>query len=107
MTGAIWAYDSNVSFGGETVFANNMATENGGTSGSGAATGIYLAYTKRRLVGRSWVLSSHLIVLPLNSLDSPPPLEFSPPPLNLAEMGIKTLSHPGGSFFFFKDPPYL
>ena len=34
---------SNVLFGGETVFANNMATDYGGTSGSGAAKGIYVA----------------------------------------------------------------
>ena len=33
---------SNVSFGGETVFANNTATYYGGTSGSGTAEGIHI-----------------------------------------------------------------
>ena len=41
ITGAIYAdYGSNVSFGGETVFANNTAAYYGGTSGSGTAKGI-------------------------------------------------------------------
>ena len=38
--GAVVAYGGNVSFGGETVFANNTAGYDGGTSGSGAAKGI-------------------------------------------------------------------
>ena len=41
ITGAVDAYDdSNVSFGGGTVFANNTAAYYGGTSGSGTAKGI-------------------------------------------------------------------
>ena len=41
--GAVLAYGGNVSFGGETVFANNTAGYDGGTSGSGASKGIYVA----------------------------------------------------------------
>ena len=42
ITGAVFAYGGNVSFGGEIVFANNTA-EYGGTSGSRAAKGIFVA----------------------------------------------------------------
>ena len=41
--------------------------------------------------------------IPLYPL-SAPPLE-SPPPPNLAKMGTKTLSYPGGIFISFRPPP--
>ena len=44
ITGAVYfLHGSNAYFGGETVFANNTAAYDGGTSGSGAAKGIYVA----------------------------------------------------------------
>ena len=44
ITGAVNAQVYNdISFGGETVFVNNTAGDDGGTNGSGATKGIYVA----------------------------------------------------------------